>query len=139
MNGRRYAFMMLVFAAAAIALSAQPNAPATHATATAQATATVRVISGMRLRLDGQNNSSDAAQQQQVQQQLEQADVTANQAQRLQLYNQAEQQLVNDVAWLPIFQESTARLVKTYVIGRVFNGDGLVPPDDWVNVYITVH
>lgn len=51
--------MMLVFAAAAIALSAQPNAPATHATATAQATATVRVISGVRLRLDGQNNSSD--------------------------------------------------------------------------------
>jgi len=87
----------------------------------------------------GQNNSSDAAQQQQVQQQLEQADVTANQTQRLQMYNQTEQQLVNDVAWLPIFQESTSRLVKSYVIGRVFNGAGVVPPDDWANAYITAH
>src|SRR6266516_5770391 len=87
----------------------------------------------------GQNNSSDAAQQQQVQQHLEQADVTTNQAQRLQMYMQAEQQLVNDVAWLSIDQESTSRLVKSFVIGRVFNAQGLVPPDDWASVYIVAH
>ena len=87
----------------------------------------------------GQNNSADAAQQQQVQQQLEQADVTTNATQRLQMYNQAEQQLVNDVAWLPIYQESFSRLVKSYVIGRVFNAFGLVPPDDWAKVYIAAH
>ena len=87
----------------------------------------------------GQNNSSDAAQQQQVQQLLEKADVTANQTQRLQMYNQAEQQLVNDVAWLPLWQVPTSRLTKSYVIGRVYNAFGLVPPDDWANVYIAVH
>ena len=87
----------------------------------------------------GQNNSSDAAQQQQVQQQLEQADVTANQAQRLQLYNQAEQQLVNDVAWLSIDQESAIRLVKPYAVGLTFNANDLRPPDSWANVYIAAH
>ncbi len=87
----------------------------------------------------GQNSSSDAVQQQQVQQQLAQADLTANPTQRLQMYNQAEQQLVNDVAWMPIFQQSQPELVKTYVIGRTFNAFGLVPPDAWASVYIVQH
>ncbi|HEX9131434.1 MAG TPA: peptide ABC transporter substrate-binding protein [Ktedonobacteraceae bacterium] len=87
----------------------------------------------------GQNSSANAAQQQQVQQLLEQADVTADQAKRLQMYNQAEQQLVNDVAWLPLYQRNAARLLKTYVIGRVYNAFDLTPPDDWTNVYIAVH
>jgi oligopeptide transport system substrate-binding protein len=87
----------------------------------------------------GQNGSSDAAQQQLVQQKLEQADVTIDQATRLQMYNQAEQQLVNDVAWLPMDQRFGARLLKPYVIGRVFNAQSLVPPDDWGSVYIATH
>ncbi len=87
----------------------------------------------------GQNNSSDAAQQQQVQQHLEQADVTTNQAQRLQMYMQAEQQLVNDVAWLSIDQESASRLVKPYVVGLTFNAADLRPPGDWASVYIAAH
>lgn len=87
----------------------------------------------------GQNKSSDTAQQQQVQQQLEQADVNADANARFQMYNQAEQQLVNDVAWLPMFQSYATRLLKPYVVGRVFNNLGLVPPNDWVNVYIAVH
>src|SRR5207253_7270556 len=48
----------------------------------------------------GQNNSANAAQQQQVQQALDAADVNPDQNARLQAYMQAEQQLVNDVAWL---------------------------------------
>ena len=87
----------------------------------------------------GQNGSTDAAQQQFVQQKLEQADVTTDQATRLQIYNQAEQQLVNDVAWLPMDQRLGARMLKPYVIGRVFNAQGLVPPNDWGSVYIAVH
>lgn len=87
----------------------------------------------------GQNNSSDAAAQQQVQQQLEQADVTLDQNTRLQMYNQAEQQLVNDVAWLPLFQDVIVRLVKPYVIGLKYNAAGLRPPDDWASVYIAAH
>jgi oligopeptide transport system substrate-binding protein len=87
----------------------------------------------------GQNNSSDTARQQQVQKQLEQADVNTDANARFQMYNQAEQQLVNDVAWLPMFQSYATRLLKPYVIGRVYNDLGLVPPNDWVNVYIAVH
>jgi oligopeptide transport system substrate-binding protein len=87
----------------------------------------------------GQNSTTNAAQQQQVQQQLEQADVTSNQTQRLQMYNHAEQQLVNDVAWLSIDQESASRLVKPYVVGLTFNAANLRPPGDWAGVYIAVH
>jgi oligopeptide transport system substrate-binding protein len=88
----------------------------------------------------GQNGSTDAAQQQATQQLLEQADgVVNNNSQRLSMYNQAEQQLVNDVAWLPMDQRFGNRLLKPYVIGRVFNAQGVVPPDDWANVYIAAH
>lgn len=87
----------------------------------------------------GQNNSSNATQQQQVQKQLEQADVNADINARLQIYYQAEQQLVNDVAWLPMFQSYAARLLKSYVVGRVYNNLGQVPPGDWANVYIALH
>jgi hypothetical protein len=62
MNGRRYAFMMLLFAVAVITVSAQPDVPRTHVSATAQATAMVRVISGVRVRLDGQYNGNDIPQ-----------------------------------------------------------------------------
>ncbi|HZU69376.1 MAG TPA: peptide ABC transporter substrate-binding protein [Ktedonobacteraceae bacterium] len=87
----------------------------------------------------GQNGSTDAAQQVQTQQLLEQADVTLDQTKRIQMYNQAEQQLVNDVAWLPMDQRFGTHLLKTYVIGRVFNAQAIVPADDWANVYIAVH
>jgi oligopeptide transport system substrate-binding protein len=49
----------------------------------------------------GQNNTTNAAQQQQVQQALEAADVNPDQRARLQAYMQAEQQPANDVAWCP--------------------------------------
>ena len=87
----------------------------------------------------GQNGATDSAQQQQLQQQLEQADVTADSTQRFQMYNQAEQQLVNDVAWMSVFQEAATRLVKSYVVGLTFNATDLRPPGDWANVYIAVH
>ena len=87
----------------------------------------------------GQNKSSDTLQQQQVQKRLEQADINNDVKARFQMYNLAEQQLVNDVAWLPLWQNETARLLKPYVVGRVYNDLGLVPPDEWANVYIAVH
>jgi peptide/nickel transport system substrate-binding protein/oligopeptide transport system substrate-binding protein len=55
------------------------------------------------------------------------------------MYNTAEQQLVNDVAWLPMDQRIAPRLLKSYVIGRTFNPLAIVPPDDWANIYIAVH
>jgi peptide/nickel transport system substrate-binding protein/oligopeptide transport system substrate-binding protein len=87
----------------------------------------------------GQNNTSDAAQQQLVQQELEAADVNPDQTSRLQAYMQAEQQLVNDVAWLPIDQEETNLVIKPYVKGLVFNAQGLLAPGDWSAVYIAAH
>ena len=87
----------------------------------------------------GQNSTADAAQQQQVQQALEAADVNPDQQARLQAYMQAEQQLVNDVVWLPIEQVTASQVLKPYVKGLITNPQGLVPPDDWGNIYIEAH
>jgi oligopeptide transport system substrate-binding protein len=87
----------------------------------------------------GQNNSANAAQQQQVQQALDAADVNPDQNARLQAYMQAEQQLVNDVAWLSWAQVAFSQVLKPYVKGIVFNALLLYPPNDWGNIYITTH
>lgn len=87
----------------------------------------------------GQNTTANATVQQQTQQQMEQADVNGTPTQRLQMYNQAEQQLVNDVAWLSLWQDEVTRLVRPYVTGIVFNAQDQRPPDDWANIYITTH
>ena len=85
----------------------------------------------------GQNNSSDAAQQQAVQQQLEAADVAPAGDARLQMYNTAEQQLVNDVAWLPMEQVANAFVQKPCLAGVVPNAQELTPPNDWGSIYIS--
>ncbi len=83
----------------------------------------------------GQNNTSDAAMQQQTQQLLEQADINPDQNARLQKYNQAEQQLVNDVVWLPTYQYALPEVLKSCVVGVVFNPQNLTPPNDWGAIY----
>jgi oligopeptide transport system substrate-binding protein len=85
----------------------------------------------------GQNSSSDAAQQQAVQQQLEAADGMPPGPARLAQYNMAEQQLVNDVAWMPMEQVTITLLQKPCVAGMVFNPQLLTPPNDWGNIYIS--
>src|SRR6266851_3773076 len=87
----------------------------------------------------GQNHSTDTATQQQTQQALAAADVNPDQTSRLQAYNQAEQQLVNDVAWLPMEQVAVAQVLKPYVKGMVFNPQLLIPPNDWGNIFIATH
>jgi oligopeptide transport system substrate-binding protein len=84
----------------------------------------------------GQNTSSDVAQQQSVQRQLESADSTTPQDTRIKAYQQAEQQLVNDVAWLPMEQVTTTFLRKPTVVGIVDNTANMIPPNDWANIYI---
>jgi oligopeptide transport system substrate-binding protein len=86
----------------------------------------------------GQNFSADAAQQVATQQLLEQADKNLG-SNRMAQYDQAEQQLVNDVVWMPLFQADAAGLFKKYVQGIVLNAQGLTPPSDWANIYIAVH
>jgi len=85
----------------------------------------------------GQNKSNNADKQQATQQQLETADTTLNSTTRFQTYNQAEQQLVNDVAWLPIEQVANTYLLKPNVVGVVDNAVTLTPPNDWANIYIS--
>jgi oligopeptide transport system substrate-binding protein len=87
----------------------------------------------------GQNHSSDAATQQQVQKELEQADTMSNGPDRYKIYNDAEQQLVNDVAWLSLDQRTAQIMVKPYVVGLQFNAELLYPPELWANVYIAAH
>lgn len=87
----------------------------------------------------GQNKASDASTQQQIQTQLVQADTMTDKAARLQTYNTAEQQLVNDVAWLPMYQLARSRQLKSYVHGIVYNAQDFFTPEMWGNVYITAH
>ena len=84
----------------------------------------------------GQNTSSTAAQQQIVQQQLASADAnTSNGSQRMQTYQQAEQQLINDVAWLPLEQQKQIFLRNIDIVGITDNAQNIIPPDDWANIY----
>ncbi len=87
----------------------------------------------------GQNTSADASDQQALQPQMETADGTLDQVARMKLYNQIEQKLINDVAWLPIDQVANTYVLKPYVIGVIDNAQNLTPPDDWGNIYIAVH
>jgi peptide/nickel transport system substrate-binding protein/oligopeptide transport system substrate-binding protein len=54
-------------------------------------------------------------------------------------YNRAEQQLVNDVAWMTLYQSTSVNLVRKDVQGVFLNAQGVTPPDDWANIYISVH
>ncbi|HZT99214.1 MAG TPA: peptide ABC transporter substrate-binding protein [Ktedonobacteraceae bacterium] len=87
----------------------------------------------------GQNNTADALQEQQVQQQIEQADVEANPTTRLLLYQSAEQQIINQVGWIPLYQGTDIHLLKPYVKGVVPNPLGITPPSDWASIYIAAH
>ena len=90
----------------------------------------------------GQNKGPDAAAQQALQVQMEQADLmpgttAAQQASRAAAYNAIEQQLVNYVAWFPMEQQEINILQKPCVQGVIQNAFGLVPPDDWGSIFIS--
>lgn len=87
----------------------------------------------------GQNHSQQAFNQQNNQVAMERADSNTDQASRMQSYNRIEQQLVNDVAWLPTTQTNTAVVLKSYVKGIIFNDQLEIPPSDWANIYIAQH
>ncbi len=85
----------------------------------------------------GQNGATNAADQQANQLAMEQADTMPNGPARLAVYNKIEQQLVNEVAWLPMQQQTSAGLRAPCERGFVNNALGLTPPDDWANIYIS--
>jgi len=65
------------------------------------------------------------------------ADANPNQTQRLQQYNQAGEQVIDDVGWLPIYHGKIQALRSTKLVGIVNNALQVVPPDDWGNIYFT--
>ena len=83
----------------------------------------------------GQNSSANSATQQKIQDQLVAADSNTNNAERMQQYNTAEQQLVNDVVWLPTDQQAIQIIRKPCIVGYVDNAQELVNPEVWANVY----
>jgi len=86
----------------------------------------------------GQNNSSAASAQQANQKLMETADANiTNSTERTQQYNTAEQSLINDVAWLPIYQQQVQLVRKVCVVGYPDNGESLVDPELWANIYKT--
>lgn len=85
----------------------------------------------------GMNQTPLNAAQQANQDLMAKADANSNATERMQQYNQVEQALVNDVAWIPIYQDTSTYVLKPCVVGTVDNAQGLTPPDDWGNIYIS--
>lgn len=89
----------------------------------------------------GQNHAADAAEQQAVQQELAAAAAMPSGGDRDVQYNSAEQQLVNDVAWIPMSQGAVLYLAQPYVADFV-SSDFPYPwtsPNFWSSIYITPH
>ena len=68
------------------------------------------------------------------------ADTLPDMAQRVPLYNQAEQLLIDNVAVCPLYQYVTRYALRSWVKGG-FEEDarGLIPNDAWVSGYIAKH
>ena len=86
----------------------------------------------------GQNLCTCSNEQQAVQQEMVTADNDLG-SDRISLYQDAEQKLVNDVAWIPMFQRTGTYALKSYVTGIIDNPATQTPPNDWSKVYIAVH
>jgi oligopeptide transport system substrate-binding protein len=67
------------------------------------------------------------------------ADKESNATTRMQDYNQAEQQLVNQVATCPLYQGIDFYRVRTYVSGWYQNAGGGTPNDAWIATQIQNH
>ena len=70
----------------------------------------------IKFRSDSGNNDTKYSNPQ-VDQLLDQARTESDQTKRLQLYQQAEEQIVQDAAWIPLYHSKSSVLVKPYVQG----------------------
>ncbi|MBO0790041.1 MAG: peptide ABC transporter substrate-binding protein [Ktedonobacteraceae bacterium] len=85
----------------------------------------------------GQNTGANASQQQAIQDQLAQADITQDQNQRVQMYNEAEQKISDQAGWIPLYQNKTHSLINPKLHGFVDTPLGITAPDAWGDVYFT--
>jgi ABC-type oligopeptide transport system substrate-binding subunit len=71
---------------------------------------------------------------------MRQADALSDMRQRVPLYQQVEQLLIDNVAVCPLFQEVNRYALRPWVKGDfVEDGRGFFPNDDWVSGYIAKH
>ncbi len=82
----------------------------------------------------GQNTSANSADQQAVQQQLETADAISS-SNRMQQYYDLEQKLVNDVVWIPTYQQAEQEVEKPCIVGLQFAANLETYPVAWANIY----
>jgi peptide/nickel transport system substrate-binding protein/oligopeptide transport system substrate-binding protein len=75
--------------------------------------------------------------QQEVQALMRKADQETDQTKRMQMYNQAEQALVNDAAWIPISQGKGDGVMKPCVKNMPHNSMRQVDPEAWADIYIS--
>jgi peptide/nickel transport system substrate-binding protein/oligopeptide transport system substrate-binding protein len=68
---------------------------------------------------------------------MAQADVDLDQSSQSKLYNQAEQLLVNAVAWIPLNQQKTIYNLNPNVHNFVLNSLGFTPMSSWETTYLT--
>ncbi|HEY3991725.1 MAG TPA: peptide ABC transporter substrate-binding protein [Ktedonobacteraceae bacterium] len=83
----------------------------------------------------GQNNSALAPEQQAVQAELAKADADQNPAERLKLYQDAEQKIVNEAGWITTYQSSYVYSVNPKLQGWKLNALGTIATSDWANIY----
>ena len=69
---------------------------------------------------------------------MAQADVDLN-SDRMSLYNQAEQLLVTQVAWMSLSQGKSFYNLPTYVHNFQFNSLGVITLGTWQQIYLTSH
>jgi oligopeptide transport system substrate-binding protein len=86
----------------------------------------------------GDKRNENAAEEQAVQRQLAAADIEQDSAKRASLYNDAEQKLINDIAWIPLYQPSTLIVQNPKLHGYKTNALQITDPDSWHDVYFTV-
>jgi len=73
---------------------------------------------------------------------MTQADQNLDPTTRFQQYNQAEQLLVTNVAWIPTQQGKDSYNVQPYVHNFIINSLGTIPltgPSSWETMYLTTH
>jgi oligopeptide transport system substrate-binding protein len=70
---------------------------------------------------------------------LGQADTEQDTTTRYQLYNQAEELAIRDVTWMVYDQQTTSRVVKSYVKGYAPNAARFLGSYDWENIQIMSH
>jgi ABC-type oligopeptide transport system substrate-binding subunit len=70
---------------------------------------------------------------------MEDTDVQLDPNLRSQMLVSTEQQLVNDVAWLPMYQANMSLLIKPYMTYQYIPVSTTPSLDDWSYIYVAVH